>query len=498
MSLFRLIVAVVLTGCVLGSSCQPDPATLLAGGERSAPDRPGMVLVARLVHVTDSHATDSLSPGRFAGAHDLVPTAWRAWESYSTQIFDGIIRTANRIHASGTTIDFLLHTGDACDNDQANELAWFTAIMDGGAVNPLSGPDDRQPDAKPATLLDPYATFEAQGVYQQGVHGDLPSIPWYGLMGNHDALAIGTFPITTDILGRVLAPLPLPIRPGLFLPRYLDPTGDVVYGPVSPANPGPPGLFETPVSVTPNEERAYLRPGQFVQALQAGSTQPPGHGFAASGDRPYYSVSPMPGLRLIGLYTSDIGFALHGLPYERGSISAAQIDWLRSELEAATAAGEMVIVATHHPSRRLETMYGSVVGPDEFRALLNQYPAVVLHLAGHEHENRVAVRDNYLEIETCSTIDWPQEARLIEIWRDSADGSVFVSYGMFSHVDDRWPALGDDPLWPLREQALSMAGGMSAATQRIISNGFKGKGIPRDPAKFAGSETDRQGVIRIR
>jgi len=130
---------------------------------------------------------------------------------------------------------------------------------------------------------------------------------------------------------------------------------------VSPAHPGPPDLFNIPVSVTPNPERVYLQRGEFVRALQASTTSPPGHGFGTSDDRPYYSVSPLPGLRLIGLYTDDVPFALVRFPYDQGCISAGQLDWFRGELEAATNRGELVIVATHHPSSRLEVLYGSTV-----------------------------------------------------------------------------------------------------------------------------------------
>ena len=117
---------------VAGSSCGVDNPLLLPADERTVDgDSADLVLVARFVQITDSHIVDTTSPARFAGAHDLVPTAWRPWESYSTQILDGIVRAANRIHASGTPVDFLIHTGDFVDNAQSNELEWFVAVMDG-------------------------------------------------------------------------------------------------------------------------------------------------------------------------------------------------------------------------------------------------------------------------------------------------------------------------------------------------------------------------------
>ena len=508
--LLRISLLGCLWMCLLGSSCQPDIAGLLpTGDEAPPPDPAGVTLMARFVHVTDSHVVDPLSPARFPGIQSFVPFSWRPWEAYSTQVFDGIIRTTNAMHAAGRTIDFVLHTGDAIDNAQANELAWFVAIMDGGTVNPLSGPDDRLVDARPTPLLDPYAPFEAQGLYQFGIHGDRPTILWYGLMGNHEIFCGGAYPIVR-VDDRKIAPLPLNCRPGFVLPVNLDPLADIAYGPVSPAHPGPPPLLSCPVPVQPNSERAFISSSDFIRAMRASPTQPSGHGFG-DGDHelPYYSVLPIPGLRLIGLLTSDIPAPIPAfISYSKGCISAEQLAWFRSELEQATANGEKVIVATHHRSGNLETLYGSVVGPGEFRDLLNQYPAVILHLNGHEHTNRVWQRGHYLEISTCGTIDWPQEARVIELWQDNATGEIIISYDMFSHVDDRWPMIGDDLLRPLREQALSMANDYSPILKLLLQMGVASKSLEPSSsssssedddflANPAGTPTDRTGQIRV-
>ncbi|MGQ9651844.1 MAG: metallophosphoesterase, partial [Phycisphaerae bacterium] len=230
----RLPLVLMLLVPLVGSSCGTDNPLLLPA--RDSPDddqTTGLVLVARLVHITDTHVVDSLSPARFPGAHEFTLSAWRPWESYSTQILDGIVRSANRIHASGTAVDFLIHTGDACDNAQSNELRWFLNVMDGREVNPLSGPDDRPVASRPPTILDPYATFRPQGLYRSGVHGNLPSIPWYSLIGNHDRFATGLLPIVSLPGGRRVAPLPFFDRPGLLLPTLFDPTGRLAHGNVT-------------------------------------------------------------------------------------------------------------------------------------------------------------------------------------------------------------------------------------------------------------------------
>lgn len=487
----RLLLAGVLFVPLAGSSCGTDnPVLLPARDSPGGDDTSGLSLVVRLAHITDTHVVDPLSPARFPGGHEFTLSAWRPWESYSTQLLDGIVRTTNRIHASGATVDFVIHTGDTCDNAQSNELGWFLDVMDGREVTPLSGPDDRAVEDRPKTLLDPYAAFQPQGLYRQGIHGDQPSIPWYCLIGNHDRYAIGLLPIVSLPADRRVAPLPFFGRPGFLLPTVFDSTGWLAHGNVTPAYPGPPRLFEPPVFVTPNPDRAYFNRNEFIGAMFGGDSGPVGHGFETPDSRGWYSFSPVPGLRLIGLNTSDQPAPFPTGIYDVGCISDEQSDFLRRELASAAEHGERVIVASHHPSHTLEVLHGSALGPERFRALLNDHPNVILHLAGHLHRNRVADRGGYIEIETCSTLDPPQEARVVEIWRDTTDDSLLIRYYMFSHLDDDLPPLGEDPLRGLREQAWQLAGGDKRGVLRQAAT----TDLESDPL---GTTEDRQGWIRL-
>jgi 3',5'-cyclic AMP phosphodiesterase CpdA len=459
----------VLLGGFIGFGCAGDSGSLLPEPVSPAPVGAEWVLVARLAHISDTHVLDEESPARFAGAHSITRSAWRPYEGYSTQLLDGMLRTVNRIHASGRTIDFLLHSGDACDNAQSNELGWLTTLFDGGEINPRTGPDDRSPESRPPPELDPHAPFRAAGLYRQGVHGSRPSIPWYAVVGNHDVYSIGVFPIIADADGHRVATLPLDWRPGWVLPVILDPTAAWSYGRVTPAAPGPPGLFTVPGAVEPNASRAYFSKDEYLAVLSATATGPAGHGFASATS---YSVSPVPGLRLIGLDTTDRAPPAPGALCSEGAFSRSQLDYLRRELEAARGRNELVIVATHHPSVALLPLAGSEVDGDEFRGVLAEYDHVVVHLCGHMHRHRVTQRDTYLEIETGATLDPPQEGRVVEVWRDSTEGRIAVAYEVFSHLDETLPPLGDDSLRGLREQAQRIAADeKTAPVRRAVDDG---------------------------
>jgi hypothetical protein len=95
----------------------------------------------------------------------------------------------------------------------------------------------------------------------------------------------------------------------------------------------------------------------------------------------------------------------------------------------------------------------------------------------------------YVEIETCSTLDWPLEARLIEIWRNVETGGIVVGYEMFSHLADDLPPLGDDPLAALRLQAHLLAGaGLAEPDARLVGTALDN----------VGTDADRSGLVNVR
>ncbi|HRX85325.1 MAG TPA: metallophosphoesterase [Phycisphaerae bacterium] len=455
-------VLVALAGC---GALEPDP---LPDTHWPDVDSAQYTLVARFAQISDAHALDEESPGRTAILGRLISVAWRPHERYSLQLIDGMIRAVNYYHERVAPLDFLIHTGDAVDNVQFNELHWFLDVLDGRMVNPLSGIDDRLPEDRGPPARDPYVPFKAAGLYRQGVNGEAASIPWYAVMGNHDRYAVGVLPIVPRLDGGWMAPLPGGARLGLFLPVVLVPDGPLAYGTITPANPGPLPELLVPSIVQRNPDRRFVTPEEYVAAYFTTATGPPGHGFGADG-RTWYATSPRPGLRLIVLDTSLAPVTVPGGDYHAGGLIAEQVRFLRAELEKAQAAGDLVVVATHHPSIDLSVQLATTIHADEFRQLLNGYPNVVAHIAGHEHCNRVTDRGGYLEFETSAVIDPPHEGRIIEIWRrtqpdlDGGDApAVILRYALFAG-DYTGSAFADvaespsDPLLPMRRDAQALA-----------------------------------------
>ncbi len=447
-------------------------------------------LLVRLAHVTDTHVTDVASPGRLTQFDGLFPDAWRPQEAYAAQILDGLIRSVNRYHREVGPVDLLIHTGDAVDNAQTNELRWFLQVMDGQEVTPRSGDDEVRWSP---SHLNPFETFQAEGVYAQGRHGPEPTVPWVALMGNHDAYAAGNFPIVMLPGGRRIAPLPLFWRPGVVLPVALIPDGQWTHDD-SPYDAQPASLFGGLVPITKDADRAFYSRRECLEDHFASPSAPQGHGFADPNEqRAWHSRSITESVRLIALDTADVPSPLPSMAYAQGAISERQLRWLRAQLADASQQGQWVVVASHHPSGALQKSYGSAIGPAGLRTLLNEHDNVILHLAGHTHRNRVVNWGGYVEVETGSALEYPQTGRIIEIYQSELGDSLLINYATIS------PRGGDDALAELREVAFELArddAGRAAAE----SAEQMAETRPTSTSAMqwlAGSPTDREGCLRL-
>jgi hypothetical protein len=157
-----------------------------------------------------------------------------------------------------------------------------------------------------------------------------------------------------------------------------------------------------------------------------------------------------------------------------------------------------VVLLSHHgldemTNRRARPDGLGLVPADELRALVHRFPNVVAWVNGHTHTNGVQARRDPLdpgrgfwEITTCSVMDWPCQARLIEL-ADDGHGTMSVVCTMLDHDG------------VIAEAGVGAAEGWSgpllAGLHRELAANVPFAG-PESP--LAGSPADRNVVLRMR
>lgn len=185
-----------------------------------------------------------------------------------------------------------------------------------------------------------------------------------------------------------------------------------------------------------------------------------------------------------------------------GTIYREQFRWLKKELRQAYKHEQLVIIFSHHPDvsfadsgtfSKLAPV--GITGPRLDR-LLASWPHVIAWVAGHTHRNRIRAFkvehgigsngaitvqvdckvpgecEGFWQIETSSLIDYPQQARMIEIF-NNGDGTGTIRATMLTHrfevsrklarIDNRCQFYLDDP--QAVAAALSDAGMHGICTQ---------------------------------
>ena len=142
----------------------------------------------------------------------------------------------------------------------------------------------------------------------------------------------------------------------------------------------------------------------------------------------------------------------------QGSLDREQFTWLADQLTDARRQGARgCLLFSHHPLDALINLRGpdggERVGKDEIARLIGAAGNVIAWVNGHDHVNRILPRPSagesgtWWEVTTASHIDWPQQARVIEVAADGT-GRLFTVCTSLDHlglVDPRLGAL-DDPL----------------------------------------------------
>jgi metallophosphoesterase (TIGR03767 family) len=473
--------------------------------------------------LSDFQLADEESPGRVEfldppnGTQLPFNAAWRPWEALEPQIDDAAIRQLDAF-ASASPIpqgngarrkmDFTLDTGDSADSQQLNETEWVRTLLEGGTLNPNSGinplgylhalcPPVGVPGAAEAARYTGVQDFndyvegtqpsfydpnDVRGFFagwpsypglmdraQQSFSAAGVKVPSYVTFGNHDGLVQGN-QAANGAFEQVATGCLKPMAP---VPNQTDLAG--VLGSITPENiltmlaTDPDNVALVP----PDPKRQYVSKKQYKQVFLNGR-QADGHGFAyidpaqnaaSNGAAGYYSWSPVPGFRFISLDTVSEG-GIAG-PSADGNVDDPQFQWLRSQLQAATTANQLVVIFSHHaivsltsqvpdeaaPPCTVNDAHGHDVNPgcdldprdsspvhlgQDLVDLLHQYPHVIAWVAGHSHVNDIeaypgANGTGFWSIRTAAEADWPQQNRLLEVM-DNRDGSLSIFGTILDHA----------------------------------------------------------------
>ena len=416
--------------------------------------------------ISDIHITDKESPNQLIYIQRLHPTLpvgasiYSGIMLYTTHVLDAAVQTVNALHKQNP-IDFGLSLGDTCNTTQYNELRWYIDILDGKVITPSSG----------AHLG--ADTIEYQKPYKTA--GLDKSIPWYQTLGNHDHFWMGSIPvdyslrkdlrqsyITDEVFatGDVLRD-PRKINSRDYYMGVLD--GSTPYGDIKYA--GPVGDFKSPPKVVADPDRRSLLRTQWMNEFFKTSSTPAGHGFNpadANAGFACYSFVPKSNIPLKVIVLDDTqkeddgSVDIHG----HGFLDSARWAWLKKELAAGDAAGQLMIISAHIPIDVEVTAPNSEMGwwvnPQNAVTLpgliaeLQSHPNLIMWLAGHRHLNTVkafvspdpvnAPEKGFWQVETPSLRDFPQQFRTFELYLNSDDTLSIVTTDVDPAVLEGTPA----------------------------------------------------------
>lgn len=394
--------------------------------------------------ITDVHITDKETPAQLiylGQLHENSPVSVSVYSPvmlYTTHVLDAAVQTINALHKQDP-FDCGISLGDVCNSTQYNELRWYIDVLDGKAIVPSSGAHAG------ADSIDYQKPYKAAGLD--------PSIPWYQCIGNHDHFWMGSLPLSAQLRQAIVGDsvfatgdlLRNPANVGRrdYYMGVLD--GATSYGDIKYA--GPVAAFASPPKVAPDADRRSLTPAGWMKEFFTTTSNPPGHGFnaadAAKGFACYSFVPkaavPLKVIVLDDTQRDDDGSAdIHG----HGFLDRPRWDWLKAELAAGDAAGQLMIIAAHVPIGVEDAASEMGWWPDpqnavtlpQLMAELQSHPNLLMWIAGHRHMNVIkafpapagaAPENGFWQIETASLRDYPQQFRTFDIYLN-ADNTISI------------------------------------------------------------------------
>ena len=362
----------------------------------------------------------------------------------------------------------------------------------------------------------------------QGLH-----TPWYAVAGNHDVLRQGFAPGRHPAFDDARAtgcrkPFPSDSLGGLGARSQAEALERL-------ADPETLSQLERDSRAVAADPARRMVGKRELKSLHAGADR--GHGFGlvnpaelrrSAGAASYYAFSPRPGLRVIALDTAAEGGR------SNGNLDHPQYRWLERELDRSTAVSldrrgqvlrdrdrdRLVVVTGYHPLLSLNNNWSDERAPgcNTARAvgcdpdprssrplhlgtggrrpvleLLQRHPAVIAYVAGHTHANGVTPyfrrdgRGGLWEVVTASSIDFPGQARLLELM-DNRDGTLSL-FGTL--VNQASPLRPPPPGTP--------ADGMSDAQLASLARALAGnQQLDRYAAGALGRRSDRNVELVLR